>query len=34
MRDEDWITEKNRLSAFFETKLDLVLRAVGAPRPW
>jgi ureidoacrylate peracid hydrolase len=30
VRPEDWITEKNRLSAFYETKLDLVLRAVGA----
>jgi nicotinamidase-related amidase len=30
VREEDWITEKNRLSAFFETKLDLVLRGLKA----
>jgi nicotinamidase-related amidase len=30
VRDEDWITEKNRLSAFFQTKLDLVLRGLHA----
>jgi ureidoacrylate peracid hydrolase len=30
VRDDDWITEKNRLSAFYETKLELVLRALKA----
>jgi nicotinamidase-related amidase len=28
-RPEDWIVEKNRLSAFFQTKLELVLTALG-----
>ena len=28
--EDDWIVEKNRLSAFFNTKLELVLRAVQA----
>jgi nicotinamidase-related amidase len=28
--EDDWIVEKNRLSAFFNTKLELVLRALGA----
>ena len=27
-RDDDWFVEKNRLSAFFNTNLELVLRAV------
>ena len=27
---EDWFVEKNRLSAFFQTKLELVLRGLGA----
>jgi ureidoacrylate peracid hydrolase len=27
---EDWFIEKNRLSAFFQTNLELVLRGVGA----
>jgi ureidoacrylate peracid hydrolase len=30
VRPEDWIVEKNRLSAFFNTKLELVLRALKA----
>lgn len=30
VREEDWITEKNRLSAFYETKLELVLRSLRA----
>jgi len=30
VRPEDWVTEKNRLSAFYETKLELVLRGLGA----
>ena len=30
VRPEDWIVEKNRLSAFFNTKLELVLRALEA----
>jgi nicotinamidase-related amidase len=30
VQPEDWITEKNRLSAFYETKLELVLRSIGA----
>jgi ureidoacrylate peracid hydrolase len=28
--EDDWLVEKNRLSAFFNTKLELVLRAVRA----
>ena len=28
--DEDWLVEKNRLSAFYNTKLELVLRGLGA----
>ena len=28
-RPDDWIVEKNRLSAFFRTKLELVLTALG-----
>jgi nicotinamidase-related amidase len=28
--EDDWLVEKNRLSAFFNTKLELVLRALGA----
>ena len=27
---EDWFVEKNRLSAFFQTNLELVLRGLGA----
>lgn len=30
VRAEDWIVEKNRLSGFYNTKLELVLRALGA----
>ena len=30
MQPEDWIVEKNRLSAFFNTKLELVLRGLKA----
>jgi nicotinamidase-related amidase len=29
-RDDDWYVEKNRLSAFYNTNLELVLRAVNA----
>jgi nicotinamidase-related amidase len=29
-QDEDWYVEKNRLSAFFQTKLELVLRGLRA----
>ncbi len=29
-RDEDWFVEKNRLSAFYDTNLELVLRGLGA----
>ena len=29
-RPEDWYVEKNRLSAFFQTNLELVLRGLGA----
>jgi nicotinamidase-related amidase len=29
-RDEDWFVEKNRLSAFYNTNLELVLRGLGA----
>jgi nicotinamidase-related amidase len=29
-RAEDWFVEKNRLSAFFQTNLELVLRGLGA----
>ena len=29
-RAEDWYVEKNRLSAFFQTNLELVLRGLGA----
>jgi nicotinamidase-related amidase len=29
-RDEDWYVEKTRLSAFFNTPLDSILRALGA----
>jgi nicotinamidase-related amidase len=28
--DEDWLVEKNRLSAFFNTNLELILRGLGA----
>jgi nicotinamidase-related amidase len=28
--EEDWLVEKNRLSAFFDTKLELVLRGLRA----
>jgi len=28
--EEDWLVEKNRLSAFYNTKLETVLRALGA----
>jgi nicotinamidase-related amidase len=28
--ERDWLVEKNRLSAFFDTKLELVLRGLGA----
>jgi nicotinamidase-related amidase len=30
VRTEDWIVEKSRLSAFFNTKLELVLRSLDA----
>jgi nicotinamidase-related amidase len=30
VRQEDWLVEKNRLSAFFNTKLETVLHALGA----
>ena len=30
VRAEDWLVEKNRLSGFFETKLELVLRSLDA----
>ena len=30
MRPEDWIVEKTRLSAFFQTNLEQILRALGA----
>jgi ureidoacrylate peracid hydrolase len=29
-RDDDWFVEKNRLSAFYNTNLELVLRGLGA----
>ena len=29
-REEDWYVEKNRLSAFFQTNLELILRNLGA----
>lgn len=29
-QEEDWIVAKNRLSAFFQTNLELVLRGLGA----
>jgi ureidoacrylate peracid hydrolase len=28
--DEDWLVEKNRLSAFYNTNLELILRGLGA----
>jgi ureidoacrylate peracid hydrolase len=28
VREEDWVVEKNRLSAFYNTKLELVLRSL------
>jgi ureidoacrylate peracid hydrolase len=28
--DDDWLVEKNRLSAFFNTNLELILRGLGA----
>jgi nicotinamidase-related amidase len=30
VRPEDWLVEKNRLSAFFDTNLDVVVRGLGA----
>lgn len=30
VRDEDWVVEKSRLSAFYNTKLETVLRALDA----
>jgi ureidoacrylate peracid hydrolase len=30
VREDDWIVEKNRLSAFYNTKLELVLRSLDA----
>jgi ureidoacrylate peracid hydrolase len=29
-RDEDWYVEKTRLSAFFQTNLEVILRGIGA----